>query len=324
MVVVLRSRIAIGVVGACAVVLLPAVGVARSGVFAAAAPVGHSLARLQSVGPAGLRRVRRSVALPAVLKLVDRSRSIRLLGGRRVPRPVTTYLRYPPAGSGPWLLIVFGHGFASTPHVYRHLLDAWAMAGYLVAAPLFPLANADAPGGLDRDDLPNQPRDLSFVISRLLAGSASPQSPLYGLVDPSRIAVAGQSDGAMTAFAAAYEPGFRDPRIAAAVILSGAPLGNPRRFPRHSPPLLVVQGTSDRVNNPANANVLYEEVASPKFLLLLRHAAHLPPYTIPSRGLATVERATVAFLDHYLGQGPLDALRSAAARYGVGSLKSDP
>jgi len=312
-----RSRIAVVVVGACATASLLAAGGARGG-----GAVGT--ARTYAASPLAVRRTGSSGGLPGVLRLVDRSRSIRLPGGHRVPRPVTTYLRYPPGRSGHWPLIVFGHGFASTPQTYRHLLDAWSRAGYLVAAPLFPLANADAPGGPDRDDLPNQPRDLSFVISRLLDESASPQSPLYGLIDPSRIAVAGQSDGAMTAFAAAYEPRFRDSRVAAAVILSGAPLGNPRRLPRRSPPLLVVQGTADRVNDPANATVLYDEVAPPKFLLLLRHAAHLPPYTIPSRGLATVERATIAFLDHYLGEGPLDALPGAAARYGIGLLTSDP
>lgn len=296
---VTRSRVVLVVVLACAVALL-----------AAAAP--HARARSGSD------------ALPTVLRLVDHSRSIRLPGGRRVPRPVETYLRYPRGATGPWPVIVFGHGFASTPRVYRHLLAAWAAAGYLVAAPVFPLANADAPGGPDRDDLPNQPRDLSFVISSLLAANDTPGSPLYGRVDPHRIAVAGQSDGAMTAFAAAYEPGYRDRRIRAAVILSGAELGRARRLPRHSPPLLVVQGTADRVNNPANADVLYDAVAPPKFRLLLRGAGHLPPYTIPSRALGTVEGATIAFLDHYLGDGPLAALRSRADRYGVGALTSDP
>jgi fermentation-respiration switch protein FrsA (DUF1100 family) len=263
-------------------------------------------------------------ALPSTLRLVDQSRSVRLPDGRSAPRTLTTVLRYPSGGSGPWPLIVFGHGFASTPQVYGRLLDAWAKAGYLVAAPVFPLGNADAPGGPDRSDLPNQPRDMSFVITQLLAASASPASPLYGLVDPARIAVAGHSDGAMTAFAAAYERGFRDRRIAAAIILSGARLGGAEtRFP-HSPPLLAVQGTDDDVNSPANANVLYGAVARPKFVLWLRHAGHGPPYTIPSRALATVERATIAFLDHYLLDAPLSDLRRAATSYGIGVLTAAP
>lgn len=297
-------------------------GGCASGRFAALVAV--VVLSLTAAGAAGGASRRADRVPPTVLRLVDRSRTIRLPDGQSVPRPVTTFMRYPRSGPGPWPLIVFGHGFASTPRVYRRLLDAWAAAGYVVAAPLFPLANGRAPGGPDRDDLPNQPRDMRFVITQLLAANASARSLLHGLIDPSRIAIAGQSDGAMTAFATAYEAGFRDPRVDAAVILSGAELGEaPTRLP-HSPPLLVVQGTADVVNDPANAVALYRAVAPPRFLLWLRHAGHLPPYTTPSRGLATVEHATIAFLGHYLGGAPLGDLQAAATRYGDGSLTADP
>jgi predicted dienelactone hydrolase len=121
--------------------------------------------------PARPERAAYGATLPTVLHLVDMSRSIRLPGGRRVPRPVTTYLWYPRAASegGPRPLVVFGHGFATTPSLYRRLLRAWAAAGFLVAAPRFPLGNADAPDGPNENDIVNQPGDLSFVISRLLA-----------------------------------------------------------------------------------------------------------------------------------------------------------
>lgn len=261
----------------------------------------------------------RPVARPAVLHLVDASRTIRLPGGRRVPRPVTTFLFYPPPSRpSPWPLVVFGHGFASTPAVYARLLQAWAAAGYLVAAPLFPLGNAHAPGGPSRADLVNQPRDMSFAITRLLA----PSSPLYGLVDPQRIAVAGQSDGAMTAFATAFERPWRDPRVDAAVILSGAELGG--RLDPRAAPLLAVQGTGDRVNDPRNTLRLYDAVARPKFLLLLRSSGHLAPYTRPSRGLAAVERVTVAFLDRYLRDGSPRDLDRAADGIGIAALQGEP
>lgn len=269
----------------------------------------------------------RRQTLPPALHLVDTSRTIKLPSGKRVPRPVTTDLWYPPVrdGSGPFPLIVFGHGFSATPFWYRYLLRAWANAGYVVAAPVFPLGNANAPGGPDEEDIVNQPRDMSFVITRLLAASASSSSPFSGLIDPSRIAVAGQSDGAETAYATAYERPWRDARVRAALVLSGAVLGPKRYVERDtSVPLLAVQGTNDRINPPIYTEVLFGAVDRPKFLLLLRGAGHLPPYTKPGAKLAEVERVTSAFLDHYLGSGSLSAIGSAARRLRSAELTSDP
>jgi len=260
-----------------------------------------------------------------VLRLIDVSRSIRLPDGRVVARPVTTYVRYPVVRNGPWPLVVFGHGYAATPGIYAHLLRAWTLAGYVVAAPLFPLGNAHAPGGPDESDIVNQPRDISFVISQLLAASASRKSALHGLVDPSRIAVAGQSDGGETAFAAAYDAPFRDPRIDAAIILSGAQLpGVAFTFPHRAAPLLATQGTADPINPPSNTYALYDAAPGPKFLLTLRGAGHLPPYTTEEPQLGVVERVTTAFLDRYLKHGSLDQVEQAADAPGVATLVRSP
>jgi len=268
----------------------------------------------------------RRQALPAVLRFVDTSRTIKLPDGKRVPRPVTTELWYPPAsdGSGPFPLIVFGHGFASTPSWYRRLLRAWADAGYVVAAPVFPLGNEHAPGGPDEADIVNQPRDMSFVITRLLDASASASSPLAGLVDPERIAVAGQSDGAETAFATAYESPWRDRRVRAALVFSGAILGPRRYVDPDAVPLLAVQGTADRINPPVYTHDLFRAVGRPKFLLLLDGAGHLPPYTRPGAKLAEVVRVSTAFLGHYLGAGSLAAIGDAARRLPSAQLTADP
>ncbi len=268
----------------------------------------------------------RRASLPHVLKFVDTSRTIELPDGSREYRPVTTEFWYPPAsdGSGPFPLIVFGHGFASTPWWYRRILRDWAAAGYVVAAPIFPLGNENAPGGPNENDLVNQPRDMSFVITRVLAASAGATSPLSGLVDPEKIAVAGQSDGAVTAYATAYESPFYDDRVHAALVLSGAILG-PRRYVEHTGvPLLAVQGTADTTNPPVYSHQLFRAVGHPKFLLLLRGAGHLPPYTHPGRTFATVMHVTVAFLDHYLGNGSLAAIDRAAQELPTAELTSYP
>ena len=77
-----------------------------------------------------------------------------------------------------------------------------------------PVENADHPGGPDEHDLPNQPGDMSLVITDLSDRTVSGSAPPAGLVDPRRVAVTGQSDGGDTALAAAYDPRPRQPRRA--------------------------------------------------------------------------------------------------------------
>jgi dienelactone hydrolase len=261
---------------------------------------------------------------------VDHSRRIRYPGFAPQPRPVLTVIRYPIAGpvtatdvrnapplhpSGGFPLLVFGHGFAVTPRPYARLLQAWARAGYVVAAPIFPLENAKAPGGPNESDLVNQPRDLRFVITRMLAASGDSHSPLAGTIADRRIAVSGQSDGGETALAAAYDRHFLDRRVRAAVILSGAviPGVGGFTFPAPSPPLLAVQGTADTINQPRFTRQFFAVAPRPKFLLWLLGAPHLPPYTDEQPQLTIVERATIAFLDRYLKRQPGAAARLAAA-----------
>jgi fermentation-respiration switch protein FrsA (DUF1100 family) len=266
-----------------------------------------------------------------VVGYTDRSRLVRLPGRGLVPRPLATVIRYPAIGSparvdvrgapparqlGPYPLIVFAHGFAVTPNTYAKLLRAWAAAGYVVAAPYFPLSNQYAPGGPNESDLINQPADMSYVITRVLSGSAAARGILAGLVNPRRIAVAGQSDGGSTALATAYNVHFLDRRVGAAVILSGAriPGLSGYTFPPPSPPLLAVQGTADTTNAPSSTYKYFDLARSPKFLLSLLGATHLPPYTDEQPQLGIVERTSIAFLDRYLGRRPGAGARMA--RYG--------
>jgi dienelactone hydrolase len=257
-----------------------------------------------------------------LFRFVDRSRTIRLPSGRRVPRSLETVVRFPAAG-GAYPLIVFGHGYALTPASYASLLQAWTQAGYVVAAPVFPLENAAAPGGPDESDLVNQPEDLSFVIARLLALDARTNGALYRKIDASRIAVAGHSDGAETALAVAYDRRFRNPRVGAAIVLSGAALPGMGPFPRRGPPLLAVQGTADTINAPATSAAFFRLARRPKFLLWLLGASHLPPYTDRQPQLGIVEHATTAFLDHYLKGRSLRALGESARRPGIARLVTD-
>lgn len=278
-----------------------------------------------------------------VITFVDHSRTVTYPGHRREPRTLVTVIRYPAVGrpgqmdlrdaapdraAGPFGLIVFGHGFAVTPAIYYRLLRAWAAAGFVVAAPVFPLENAHAPGGPDESDIVNQPRDMSFVITQMLRLSGAPSGSLTGMVNPAEIAVAGQSDGGETALAVAYDRWYRDPRVRAAVILSGAEIPSVAdlRFGPDQPALLATQGTADTTNLPKNTYKFFAVAHRPKYLLRLLGAQHLPPYTYEEPQLGIVERVSIAFLDRYLEQDSQASalMASYGDQAGVAALTADP
>lgn len=259
-----------------------------------------------------------------VVRWVDHTRLAHFRTGAILPRTLLTFIRRPATGRPPYPLVVFAHGFATTPGIYAPLLDAWARAGYLVAAPLFPVESANAPGGPNEDDLINQPADVRFVISRMLAASNNPTSTLYHLIDPHRIAVAGQSDGGETAFAVGYERSYRDRRVTACIVLSGARLPGEPLVGGRRPPLLAIQGTADTINRPSLTAKLFRESGRPKFLLWLLHAGHLPPYTTSPRQLHLVERVTDAFLATYLEHASAGEIMRAARAPDIARLVADP
>lgn len=277
------------------------------------------------------------------LTFVDRSRVVQYPGEAPAPRTLVTIVRYPAVGApgggdkadarparagGPYPLVIFGHGFAVTPSIYAPLLRSWARAGYVVAAPIFPLGNADARGGPNESDLVNQPADMSFVITRLLAASGAATGPFSGLIDARHVAVSGQSDGGDTALTAAYNPRFRDRRIGAAVILSGQeiPGVGGYDYPPPSPPLLATQGLTDTINLPATTYQFFDPAPAPKYLLTLPGAPHLPPYTDEQPQLSIVESVTIDFLDRYLkgNRGALGQMASAADHPGIAALRAVP
>jgi fermentation-respiration switch protein FrsA (DUF1100 family) len=284
-----------------------------------------STAPAAPAGPASPRPRPKRPAIPAyrvgveTVRMVDPSRTVSTATGA-VHRSFETIVRYPILSGGgqpggPFPLIVFGHGFAVDPGPYALLLDAWTRAGFVVAAPVFPLENANAPGGPDEKDLPNQPGDMSLVITWLITAAQQSAGPLAGTVNPRQIAVTGQSDGGDTALATAYDPAVRDQRVGAAMILSGAedPFAASFTMAQNGPPLLAVQGTADTINPPDSTYSFYRQAAAPKFLLQLLGAGHQPPYTQPGPELDAVKRTTIAFLDDVFKRrsGPLRALLAA-------------
>lgn len=278
-----------------------------------------------------------------IVTYTDFSRRVFIPHHGLVPRRLVTLIRYPAAIAGsrvdvlgapparaaePFPLVVFAHGFNITPTPYAALLQAWVRAGYVVAAPIFPLSNAGAPGGANELDLINQPTDMSFVISRLLAADTARQGILSGLIDRGHIAVSGQSDGGSTALAVAYNSHFVDHRIGASMVLSGAMISGlgGYSFPGPSPPMLAVQGTGDVINLPAFTHHFFRRAPQPKFLLSLLGAPHLGPYTNEQPQLGIVERVTIAFLDRYLkpGSGTAAQMQTAGEVPHLATLTGGP
>ena len=119
---------------------------------------------------------------------------------------------------------MFAPGFGGDAGVLRALLSRIAAAGYVVAAPTYPLLSgqpADRPRPSDWDQLYS---DTWFVTTQVLGLSQSGDPTLGGMIDPNRIAVAGHSDGAVIAYGDGYQPYRLDPRVRA-VVAYAADLG---------------------------------------------------------------------------------------------------
>jgi dienelactone hydrolase len=214
-------------------------------------------------------------------------------------RALTTEVWYPKGLPGPRPLVVFAHGFQVGLDPYRRACNAWAERGFVVAAPMFPLADQAVAGpNLDEADIVNQPADVRFVITELLAATRATGTPLSGLVDPARIAVVGHSDGAETALLVGYGANERDPRVDAVVADAANPLDiqPPTAKILGSAPLLVVLGDEDRSVPIQEGLRLTDQVRVPGWLLVLHGADHLSPIAGPSPWTPVFDRTTGDFL----------------------------
>jgi hypothetical protein len=268
-----------------------------------------------------------------------------LHGGSTPGRVLTTEIWFPTyggtapaAGHGSFPLIVFAHGFDLLPTDYQPLIDAWVLAGYVVAAPIFPDTNADAAGpviavsnrtgsfptsaGTPENDVANQPGDVSFVLSQLVQDDtqqgAGPLGFLYQLFDSAKIAVAGQSDGASTVVGLFYNTCCSAAvHVGAVAALSGQKSAyfSGSWFTRPGPPLLVTQGTDDACNEPANSVDLYDSATGvpARYFLTLTGATHLEAYTRPDSLEQVVARVTTDFFDVELNYRPVTGATLAAA-----------
>lgn len=250
-------------------------------------------------------------------------------------RSLITVIRYPlapgSAGSqpahGPLPMIVFAPGYQLCEGSYADLLWTWASAGYVVAAVNFPRTNCHLGTAAYEPDLVNQPRDVSYLVTQLLALNAKPGGTFSGLINPAEVGAAGQSDGGDTVAALAANGCCTDHRLRAVAVLSGAewPPMPGRYFAHGAPPMLFAQGSADTVNPPWTSLQLYKaDYGHPRYYLDLFGASHLEPYvgTNPVEQLAG--RVTLAFFNYYLdGQASaLATMKSEGNVSGTAALVS--
>jgi dienelactone hydrolase len=258
-------------------------------------------------------------------------------------RSLVTTVWYPerPSGSvatsgvGRYPLIVFAHGLGGSPQDYQQLLSAWAAAGFVVAAPLFPLSSSQTPGGPDGGDIGNQPGDMSSVIDHVLSASAASGGVLSGLVDPSEIGAAGHSNGAITTLGLVANSCCRDTRVKAAVVMAGTTegLGRGSYDLAKSPPLLVVSDVHDGLVPYADAVAVFNQARGPKAVLALDwdsssdstgSTAHMASSGVVGPTSGQVIKATTDFFNAFLkhehralqavsddGRSPLSAVHAA-------------
>jgi pimeloyl-ACP methyl ester carboxylesterase len=222
-------------------------------------------------------------------------------------RVLAVVVRRPIGPKGPLPLVVFAHGWNSNPGEYEPLLDAWAAAGYLVAAPVFPDSTNLEPGA-PVSDYQQQAKDLSFVITTLIGGVA-------GQVDAKRIAVAGHSDGGTDVALMALNPGYSDHRVAAYLSLSGEiATGTEGPWGVATPgALLVAVGTADQYGLFPLAVQVFQVADMAKVLLTVADGDHLSAFVGATAQAQAVRVETVRFLAAALYQRSADSAELASA-----------
>jgi alpha-beta hydrolase superfamily lysophospholipase len=228
---------------------------------------------------------------------------------------------------GGYPLVVFSHGFTGNGPAYAITLRGWAAAGYVVAAPTFPLTAGGTPGGPRLVDYANQPADVSHVLDEVLRLDATPGHPLADMVDEEHVAAGGHSLGGATTVGLGFNSCCQDPRVDAYVPIAGLEL--PFRdgefaYGTVAAPLLLIHGDKDEVVTYSFSQRIFRRARAPKFLVTLVDGGHTPFGDVATRDV--IDRSVIDFLDRFLKERDdgLVRLERDADVEGVATLEQDP
>jgi dienelactone hydrolase len=246
-------------------------------------------------------------------------------------RPLPTTVWYPVSGTphrnnssrvinnarpaaGRYPLIVWSHGFYSFPEQQQTIAQLFATNGFVVVAPLYPYTKKGTKH-FNKNDVSNQSVDASFVISKMLEAG----NPLSAHIDPTRMAAAGHSGGGTTTNGLFTK--HRDPRLKAAIVVSGRPLGAYTGTPV---PMLFIHGDKDPVVAYSQGRQAYGAVPWPKAFLTMVKTEHGAALGEPDRGHTQVVLTMLDFvrwaLDH--DTAARDRLTEDATLPGVSNFES--
>ena len=191
---------------------------------------------------------------------------------------IKSHIGAAPATDGPYPMVLFSHGYAGYPEQSADLVTHLASWGFVVIAPdhversLSGLLGTAAKGVTPRED----PEVLSASLDAAIADSKDAKSPLNGLLNLDKVAVAGHSAGA----SAAYLTASSDDRVKAFISYSvgtGRPDKNGKVPERPVPkvPGMVMLGTKDGIIPPASSVDVYDAMNTPKYLVQIANAGHL-------------------------------------------------
>jgi predicted dienelactone hydrolase len=219
------------------------------------------------------------------------------------------------AATGRFPLIVLSHGLSGLPEYLAPIGTRWAAAGFVVAAPAFPYTKHGTPR-FSVADVANQPADASYVISEVLALNTRAGDPLAGRLDPAAIAAAGHSAGAYTT--TGMLSSRRDPRLRAAIVISGALLGGAYSGPET--PVLFVHGDADPTVAYADGRAAFTALPWPKAFLTIVGGDHGGSLANGGQGFDQVIKTTTDFLRWSLyGDATAKGRLAADATKGGGS-----
>jgi dienelactone hydrolase len=237
-------------------------------------------------------------------------------------RTLVTQVRFPAAAAAepPRPLLLAVHGADGDPSRLAPLLDVWAGAGYVVAAPTFLKTQKDARGKALAAEVEQQAADARFVLDELLDRARELD------MDDREVGVAGMSLGGMTVYGLISHTCYRDGRVQAAVVMAGVHDDFPDgKYVHQDMPVLLVQGDADVGYH--HSRDAYPQLASPKWFITLHGERHSPPFEVPrGKSAGIVDATTTAFWDRYL-KGERPAARAivaiVAATKGKATLQRD-